>query len=147
MKFLVRTGLVTGVGVVVLALASALWAEYSARGSCTSVGGPAALSRIVGDGAPATLVDEALPEYQIGEKHSIFIDAPPERVFESLERDTGGEHPILELFDLLKVFGEGAPPLSSKPKSRCSTGWAKATRRYSKSRAARGSWSTTTRAW
>ena len=42
MKFLVRTGLVTGIVVVALVLTSALWAEYSARNSCASVGSPAA---------------------------------------------------------------------------------------------------------
>jgi hypothetical protein len=112
LRFFVRNGLATGVVVVVLALASALWAEYSARSSCASVGSPAAAPQGA-DGPPGTLVDEALPGYQIAEKHSIFVEASPGRVFESLEGDTGGEHPVLELFDLLKVFGErGASSLS-----------------------------------
>ncbi len=105
MKFLVRTGLATGVVVVVLVLASALWAEYSARSSCASVGSPAASAQRA-DGSSGTLVDETLPGYQIGEKHSIWVDAPPAKVFDSLERDAGGEHPILSLFGLLRVFGE-----------------------------------------
>lgn len=112
MKFLVRTGLATGMVVVVLILASALWAEYSARGSCVSVGSPAASAQRA-DGSSDTLVDGALPGYQIGEKHSIWVDAAPARVFESLERDAGGEHPILRLFGLLTVFGDrGASSLS-----------------------------------
>ena len=112
MRFLFRTGLATGIVVVVLILASALWAEYSARGSCASVGSPAASAQRA-DGSSGTLVDEALPGYQIGEKHSIWVDAPPARVFDSLERDAGGEHPILSLFGLLTVFGEqGTPSLS-----------------------------------
>lgn len=112
MRFLFRTGLATGMVVGVLVLASALWAEYSARGSCASVGSPAASAQRA-DGSSGTLVDEALPGYQIGEKHSIWVDAPPARVFDSLERDAGGEHPILSLFGLLTVFGErGASSLS-----------------------------------
>jgi hypothetical protein len=59
------------------------------------------------DGNTANLVEEALPEFQIGEKHSIWVDAPPARVFDSLARDVGSEHPILRLFGLLTVFGEG----------------------------------------
>lgn len=108
MTFLVRTGLVTSIVVVALILTSALWAEYSARSSCASVENPAALPERA-DGSPVTLVDEVLPGYQIAEKHSIFVEATPERVFESLEQDTGGEHPVLELFDLLKVFGDRGP--------------------------------------
>lgn len=104
-RFLIRTGLATGVIVIVLALASVSWREYSARSSCASVGGPAA--QIVADGGSAMLVDEALPEYQIGEKHSVFIGAPPERVFESLERDTGDKPPVIKLFELLMIFGDG----------------------------------------
>lgn len=116
MKFLVRTWLATGIVVVAMVLTSALWAEYSARSTCASVGS-SAVSPERADGSPATLVDEALPGYQISEKHSIFVEAPPERVFESLERDTGGEHPVLELFDLLKVFGDrGASSLSEADK-------------------------------
>lgn len=92
--------------VVVLVLASAFWAEYSARGSCESVGGSEASSHRMDDDTD-TIVDEALPGYQIGEKHSIVIDASPARVFDSLERDTGEEHPVLRVFDLLKVFGAG----------------------------------------
>ncbi len=112
MRFLFRTGLSTGMVVVVLALASALWAEYSARGSCASVGSPAASAQRA-DGSSGTLVDGALPGYQIGEKHSIWVDAPPAKVFDSLEQDAGGEHPILSLFGLLRVFGErGASSLS-----------------------------------
>ena len=114
MRFLFRTGLATGMVVGVLILASALWAEYSARGSCASVGSPAASAQRA-DGSSDTLVDEALPGYQIGEKHSIWVDAPPARVFDSLERDAGGEHPILSLFGLLTVFGErGASSLSEE---------------------------------
>ncbi len=112
MRFLFRTGLSTGMVVVVLALASALWAEYSARKSCASVGSPAASAQGA-DGSSGSLVDEALPGYQIGEKHSIWVDAPPAKVFDSLEQDAGGEHPILSLFGLLRVFGErGASSLS-----------------------------------
>jgi hypothetical protein len=111
-RFLFRTGLATGIVVVVLILASALWAEYSARGSCASVGSPAASAQRA-DGSSDRLVDEAIPGYQIGEKHSIWVDAPPAKVFDSLERDAGGEHPILSLFGLLTVFGErGTPSLS-----------------------------------
>ena len=41
------------------------------------------------------------------------MEATPERVFDSLERDAGGEHPILRLYGLLTVFGErGASSLS-----------------------------------
>lgn len=41
MRFLVRTGLATGAVVIVLALSSVSWREYSARSSCASVGSPA----------------------------------------------------------------------------------------------------------
>jgi len=115
-KLLVRSGLATGIVVVALILTSALWAEYSARNSCASVGSPAALPQGA-NGSPDTLVDEALPGYQIAEKHSIFVEATPERVFESLERDAGDEHPVLELFDLLRVFGDqGASSLAEADK-------------------------------
>lgn len=106
MRFLFRTGLATGAVVIVLALASVSWREYSARSSCASVGSPAS-SLQTADGTSAMLVDEALPEYQIGEKHSVFIEAPPERMFESLKRDTGRKHPVIELFELLMIFGDG----------------------------------------
>jgi hypothetical protein len=115
-KFLVRTELVTGIVVVALVLTSALWAEYSARNSCASVGSPAASPQRA-NSSLVTLVDEALPGYQIAEKHSIFVEATPERVFDSLERDMGNEHPVLELFDLLKVFGDrGAASLAEADK-------------------------------
>jgi hypothetical protein len=115
-KFLVRTGLATGIVVVALILTSALWAEYSARNSCASVGSPAASPQRA-NSSLVTLVDEALPGYQIAEKHSIFVEATPERVFDSLERDMGNEHPVLELFDLLKVFGDrGAASLAEADK-------------------------------
>jgi hypothetical protein len=111
-RFLVRTGLATGVISGVLALVSVSWAEYLARSSCASVGSPAALTQGA-DGSSHTLIDEALPGYQFGEKHSILVEAPPERVLDSLERDAGGEHPILRMFGLLTVFGErGASSLS-----------------------------------
>ena len=108
MTFLVRTGLVTSIVVVALILTSALWAEYSARSSCASVGSPAASAQRA-DGSSDTLVDRAPPGYQIGEKHSIWVDAQPARVFDSLEREAGNEHPILRLFGLLRVFGERGP--------------------------------------
>jgi hypothetical protein len=77
-RFLFRTGLATGMVVGVLVLASTLWAEYSARGSCASVGSPAAWAQRA-DGSSDTLVDEALPEYQIGEKHSFGWTHRPRR--------------------------------------------------------------------
>lgn len=105
MRFLIRTGLATGMIVIALVLVSVSWREYSARDSCASVEGPVA--QTAADGGSAMLVDEALPEYQIGEKHSVFIEAPPERVFASLERDTGGKHPVIKLFELLMILGDG----------------------------------------
>ena len=72
MRFLVRTALATGMAAVVLVLASALWAEYSARKSCASVGSPAASAQGA-DGSSGSLVDEALRGYQVGEKHLIFV--------------------------------------------------------------------------
>jgi hypothetical protein len=102
-KFLVRTELVTGIVVVALVLTSALWAEYSARSSCASVGSPAASPQRA-NGSPVTLVDETLPGYQIAEKHSIFIEAPPARVFDSLKRAKDDEQSVIKLFNLLPVI-------------------------------------------
>ena len=89
MKFLLRMASATGVIVLALALASSGWIEYSARISCASVGGSPTPARTAGD-APATLVDEILPDYQIGERHSVFVDAPPARVFDALKAYEGG---------------------------------------------------------
>ena len=103
MRFFVRTGLAAGVVVVVLALASLSWIEYSARSSCASVGGPAASLQIAHDEGSTALVDEIVPEYQIGEKHSVSIEAPPARVFDSLTRARFDEQSVIKLFDLLPV--------------------------------------------
>ncbi len=104
MRFFIRTGLAAGVVVIVLALVSVSWIEYSARNSCASVGSPAAPLQIAHDKGSTTLVDEIVPEYQIGEKHSIFIEAPPARVFDSLKRAKDDEQSVIKLFDLLPVI-------------------------------------------
>ena len=117
MKFLIRTGLATGVIAVVLALFSVSWSEYSARSSCASVSSTSALGTIAG-GARATLIGEVLPEYHIGEKHSVFIDAPPERVFGWLESAGGYERPVVRLFGLLAVIaGNENAPVPSRERS------------------------------
>jgi hypothetical protein len=103
-RFLVRTGLATGVIAGVLALVSVSWAEYLARSSCASVGGSAVPLRIAHDGESYTLIEELVPRYQLGERHSVFVEAPPTRVFESLKRAEGDEQPVVRLFDLLPVI-------------------------------------------
>jgi|SRR5215213_4309350 len=114
MRFLFRTGLVTGVIVAFLALASVSWAEYSARGSCAGNTAPTHVAR----GGSATFIDKVMPVYQIDEKHSIFIEAPPERVFESFKRAGGYERPVVGLFGLLaKIAGEGDAPRFAEEKS------------------------------
>jgi hypothetical protein len=100
-RFFIRTGLAAGVAVVVLALASVSWIEYSARSSCASVGGSAVPPRIAHDKESSTLIEGIVPEYQLGEKHSVFVEASPEWVFESLKRAKVGEQPVIRLFDLL----------------------------------------------
>jgi len=50
------------------------------------------------------LVDEIVPEYQIGEKHSIFIKAPPALVFDSLKSAKDDEQSVIKLFNLLPVI-------------------------------------------
>jgi hypothetical protein len=50
------------------------------------------------------LVDKVLPVYQFGEKHSIFVDAAPERVFDALERTKSEGQTAIRLFDLLPVI-------------------------------------------
>lgn len=104
MRFLVRTGLMTSVIAIALALVSVSWAEYSARSSCASVRISTAPPKTVAEGGSATLIDEVLPEYQIGEKHTIFIEAPPERVFDSLKSAGGYERPVVRLFGLLPMI-------------------------------------------
>jgi hypothetical protein len=105
-RFFVRTGLAAGVAVVVLALASVSWIEYSARSSCASVGTPAVPPRVAHDGN-STLIEEIVPVYQIGEKHSVFVEAPPGRVFDSLKRAKSDEQTASRLFDL-------PPPIAGK---------------------------------
>lgn len=104
MRFFIRIGLSAGVAVVVLALASVSWIEYSARSSCASVGGSAVPLRIAHEEESSTLIEEIVPRYQLGERHSVFVDAPPERVFESLKRTEVDEQPVVKLFDLLPVI-------------------------------------------
>jgi hypothetical protein len=102
-RFLFRTGLATGVIAVVLALASVSWIGYSARSSCADVGRSANPRQVAPDAERPMLVDEILPEYQLGEKHSVFIEASPERIFESLKRVTSDEQPKSRLMNLLPV--------------------------------------------
>lgn len=104
MRFFIRIGLAAGVAVVVLALVSVSWIEYSARSSCASVGGSAVPLRIAHEEESSTLIKEIVPGYQLGERHSVFVDAPPERVFDSLKRTEVDEHPVIKLFDLLPVI-------------------------------------------
>jgi len=103
MKYLLRTALAGGALVFALALASAAWIEYSARNSCASVGVPSFPAQTPG-GASATLVDRILPEYQIGEKHSVIVVAPSARAFESLKEAKSDAQPIIKLFNLLPVL-------------------------------------------
>lgn len=102
MKFLFRTALAVGVISVALALASVSWLEYSAHNSCASVGESVPPARTAG--ASVTVVDEILPEYQIGERHSVFVDAPTAQVFDSLKHSKANDQPIIKLFDLLPVL-------------------------------------------
>ncbi len=104
MRFFIRTGLAAGAAVVVLALASVSWIEYSARSSCASVGGSAVPLRIAHEEEGSTLIEEIVPRYQLGERHSVFVEAPPELVFESLKRAKGDERPVVKLFDLLPLI-------------------------------------------
>ena len=104
MRFFIRTGLAAGVFVVVLALASVSWIGYSARSSCASLGGPAASLQIAHHEGSTALVDDIVPEYQIGEKHSVFIEAPPARVFDSLKRAKFDEQSVIKLFNILPVI-------------------------------------------
>lgn len=116
MRFLVRTGLATGAIVVVLALASVSWIGYSARSSCADVGRSANPRQVTPDAEKPVLVDEILPEYQIGEKHSVFIEATPEQVFESLKRVTYDEQPKSSLMNLLPVIlGQREAPSEEEP--------------------------------
>lgn len=102
--------------VVALALASVSWIEYSARSSCDDVGRSLSPRRVAPDAGKPVLVDEILPEYQLGEKHSVYVEAPPERVFESLKRVTGDEQPRSRLLDLLPVvFGERGVASGDEP--------------------------------
>lgn len=117
MRFLVRTGLTTGLIAVVLATCSVSWAEYSARSSCASAGSRAVPTHAVGKTASATLIDEVMPDYHIGEKHSIFIEAPPERVLAALKRAGGYERPVVRLFGLLGAITGKGDSLSSEEKS------------------------------
>jgi hypothetical protein len=103
MKFFIRTGLAAGAVMLVLALVSVSWIRYSAHSTCASVGSPAP-PQIAHDEGSTALVDEIVPEYQIGEKHSVFIEAPPARVFGSLKRAKFDEQSVIKLFDLLPVI-------------------------------------------
>ncbi len=116
MRFLVRTGLMTGVVIVVLALASGSWIEYSARSSCADVGRSTNPRQAAPDAEKPMLVDEVLPEFQLGEKHSVFMEAPPERAFESLKRVTYDEQPKGRLLNLLPVIlGQREAPSEEEP--------------------------------
>ena len=115
MRFFVRTGLATGVVIIVLAVAATLWAEYSARSSCAR---STSQSKTAADGVYTALIERVLPEYHIGERHSIYIGAPPERVFDSLQSAGRYERPVVRLFGLLAVIaGNENAPVSSREKS------------------------------
>jgi hypothetical protein len=101
---LIRTGLVTGAVVLVLMLASAAWIGYSTRTSCASIGSPAAPQQTTYNKKGHALVDEILPVYHFGEKHSVFVEAAPRRVFDSLQRTKDEEQAAIRMFDLLPVI-------------------------------------------
>lgn len=104
MGYLVRTGLATGMIVVVLVLASAFWTEYSTRCSCASIRSPAVPRQTTYNMEGPALVDEIAPAYQVKEKHSVFVEAAPRRVFDALERTKGAEQTEVRLFELPPVI-------------------------------------------
>ncbi len=54
------------------------------------------------------LLDDVLPSYDVGERHVIGVDAPPERVFEAIRTVTLGDMPLVRL--LVRLRGIGARP-------------------------------------
>jgi hypothetical protein len=115
-RFLIRTGLATSVIAVALALISVSWTEYSARTSCAGAGSSVAPTHAARGGS-ASLIDEVMPGYHIGEKHSIFIEAPPERVFDSLKGVGSYERPVVRLFGLVPAVTGNRGSFFSEGKS------------------------------
>jgi hypothetical protein len=48
------------------------------------------------------LLSDVLPDYDVRERHSIPLTAPPERVFEAVEQTTIGEMPLVRLLFRLR---------------------------------------------
>ena len=59
--------------------------------------------------APVTRLDELMPLWQFEEKHSIRIDAPPERVFEALRSVSASDILFFRLLTTIRRLGRPAP--------------------------------------
>lgn len=56
-----------------------------------------------------TLLDEAMPVWQFNERHSIEIDAPPERVFEAIRQVTADDIFLFRALVAIRRFGRKGP--------------------------------------
>jgi hypothetical protein len=56
-----------------------------------------------------TLLDEAMPVWQFSERHSIEIDAPPDRVFEAINKVTADDIFLFRALVAIRRFGRRGP--------------------------------------
>lgn len=90
-----------------LALTSGIWVAYSARNACatrTGAVGPTWQKRDLA----RSLVDDVVPEYQIGERHRIFVRAAAPRTLAAAAHLTEAEQPLTRFLGLLRR--SPAPP-------------------------------------
>jgi hypothetical protein len=60
--------------------------------------------------ARATHLDEAMPVWQFNEVHSIHVNAPPQKVFDSIRPVTAGEIRFFRTLIAIRRFGRPLPP-------------------------------------
>jgi hypothetical protein len=59
--------------------------------------------------AGTTLLDEAMPVWQFDEKHSIEVDAPPDRIFEAIHNVTADDIFLFRTLIAVRRFGRKGP--------------------------------------
>lgn len=65
-----------------------------------------------------TLLDEAMPVWQFDERHSIEVDAPPDRVFDAIHRVTADDIFLFRTLIAIRRFGRKGPESILNPSER-----------------------------
>lgn len=101
MRFFAKTMWTLAAVVGILALNAAIWVPYSARNACADRTGSVGPTWRNEEGA-RTLVDRAVPHYQLGERHRILVRASAGQALEAMLHLTDAEGPLVRLFSLLR---------------------------------------------